>query len=86
MLNIGIAAGVHARTKNDNLARVFVLSETEAKILAEPIADLMGHHVGTRSPEAQRWINLAMAFAGVYGGKLMNGAIAGNGKATPATA
>jgi hypothetical protein len=85
LLHFGVAAGVHAKTKNPALASVFAISPEEARMIAEPAAEIMSHHVGTRSPETQRWVNLAMALVGVYGGKLAQGMIAPpNVKGTPA--
>lgn len=81
LLHFGIAAGVHARTKNETLARVFAISPEEARMIAEPAAELMTHYVGVRSPETQRWINLGMALTSVYGGKLAQQMIAGRSDA-----
>jgi hypothetical protein len=77
LLHFGIANGVHAATKNARLAQVFVIDPNEARLIAEPAADLMSHYVGTRSPDAQRWINLVMALGAVYGGKVAQMMIAG---------
>lgn len=84
LLHFGIANGIAQATKNENLARVFLLSPQEAQMIAEPAAALMSNYVGVRSPETQLWVNLAMALGGVYGGKLLGGMIEGkaNGGAT----
>lgn len=85
LLHFGIANGVYAATRKQQFAQVFILNEQEARMIAEPAAALMTNYVGTRSPEAQLWVNLAMALGGVYGGKVLGGMIAGKADA-PASA
>lgn len=88
LLHFGIANGVAMATKNRALGGVFVINPEEARLIAEPAAELMSHYVGARSPEAQRWINLVMALGAVYGGKVAQLMIAGPPKNadTPAPA
>ena len=77
------------RTKNPALASIFAISPEESRLIAEPAAALMTRYVGKRSPDAQLWVNLAMAIGSTYGGKVAALMIAGgnNGQqATPAKA
>lgn len=87
LLHFGLANGIHAATKNENLARVFLLTPEESRAVAEPLAAIQNRYVGEVNGDMQLIMNLGTALIGVYGGKLMGGMMANAKKsATPATA
>ncbi len=89
MLHFGLANGINAMTKNEKLARVFLLTPEESRGLAVPLAAIQNRYVGEVNGDAQLILNLGTALLGVYGGKFMAAMMTGKpdgGQAAPAQA